>query len=62
VTIIWCIYVLLQEQEVLFKWPLISIFQVCDQNTAFVFEYVREGGRKPKQVKLMTPFVSVTFS
>jgi sorting nexin-27 len=48
-----------QDVVVEFSWSEILAYESDDESMSFDFEYVREG-KKPRWVKIYTPYVSET--
>lgn len=52
--------VLLQNQVIVFDWAEMQRWDTDEEGMAFCFEYAR-GEKKPRWVKIFTPYVSALF-
>ena len=53
--------IILQEQEHTFSWEEINSWDADEEGMNFTFEFQRTG-KKPRQVRVMSPYVSKPFS
>lgn len=53
--------VLSQNQVIAFEWGEMQRWDTDEEGMAFCFEYAR-GEKKPRWVKIFTPYVSMTYT
>ncbi len=53
-----CAVGVLESQEHVFTWSMVSNYEADLEEAAFTFQYAREG-KEPRWVKVFSPYVSV---